>query len=285
MMPSLAFVTPSYPPDLERCELLVESLDRFGPTFKHYIIVDRADMAVFAHLASARTILIEGESLIDSRFTRIPWKGGVWLNWRTLPMRGWISQQIKKLAAIKVTTEDILIMTDSDATFVKPVSAERFMIDDKVGLLDVDYCAGMVPTWTAVATKLLGLPTAPALRGHVGQMIAWRREHLIGLLDHVERAAGLPWQVAIARQRTFSEYILYGIYLRSVVGYAASRHAPSTVALVREPWDYDLSAAGELKRFFDDISSENIAVMIHSKDGLPVSAARPYFEALFAKPD
>jgi Family of unknown function (DUF6492) len=120
-----AFVAPSCPPDPERCELLAESLDRFGLSYKHYIIVDRADIAAFADLASARTILI------DSRSTRIPWKGGVWLNWRTLPMRGWISQQIKKLAATKVTTEDILIMTDSDATFAKPVSAECFMIDGK----------------------------------------------------------------------------------------------------------------------------------------------------------
>lgn len=281
MTPSLAFVTPSYPPDLERCALLVESLDRFGPAFKHYIIVDRADMPVFAHLASARTILIEGESLIDSRFVRVPWKGGIWLNWRTLPMRGWISQQVKKLAAAKVTTEDILIMTDSDTTFVKPVSVERYLLGGKTGLLDVDYCAGMVPTWTAVATKLLGLSVAPHLRGHVGQMIAWRREHLLGLLDHIERATNLPWQVAIARQKTFSEYILYGIYIRQVLGYPASLHAPSTVPLVKEPWDYDLETSEGLRQFFGDVSPENVAVMIHSKFGLPVSAARPYFESLF----
>ena len=72
MTPSLAFITPSYPPDLERCALLVESLDRFGPAFKHYIIVDRTDMPLFAHLASARTILTEAESVIDRRFIRIP---------------------------------------------------------------------------------------------------------------------------------------------------------------------------------------------------------------------
>jgi hypothetical protein len=37
-----------------------------------------------------------------------------------------------------------------------------------------------------------------------------------------------------------------------------------------------------MKAYFDAIEPDNIAVMIHSKDGLPVSAARPYFEALFA---
>lgn len=282
MTPSLAFVTPSYPPDLERCALLVESLDRFGPSFKHYIIVDRADMAVFAHLASPRTILIEAESVIDRRFIRIPWKGSSWYNWRALPMRGWISQQVYKLAAVKVVPEDILVMTDSDTTFVRAFTVDDFMVGGKTGLLDVDYCAGMVPAWTDVATKLLGLKSAPPLRGHVGNLIAWRREHITQLHAHIEAATGLPWQIAVARQRTFSEYILYGIFLRQVLGYAASHHAPSTRSLVKQPWDHDLSTQSGLKAYFDAIEPDNIAIMIHSKDGLPVSAARPYFEALFA---
>jgi Family of unknown function (DUF6492) len=282
MTPSLAFVTPSYPPDLARCELLVESLDRFGPTFRHYIIVDRADMTAFAHLASARTILIEAESVIDRRFIHIPWKGSSWYNWRALPMRGWISQQVYKLAAVKVVPEDILVMTDSDTTFVRPFTVDNFLVNGKTGLLDVDYCAGMVPTWTSVATKLLGIAAEPPLRGHVGNLISWRREHVLGLQSHIERATGLPWQIAIARQRTFSEYVLYGCYLRDIVGYRASHHAPSTRALVKQPWDHDLSTQAGLKTYFDAIEPDNIAVMIHSKDGLPVSAARPYFDALFA---
>lgn len=283
--PTLAFVTPSYPPDLERCALLVTSLDRFGSQFKHYIIVDRADMPAFAHLASARTILIEAESIIDRRFIRIPWKGSSWYNWRALPMRGWISQQVYKLASVAVVPEDILVMTDSDTTFIRPVHINHFMIDGQTGLLDVDYCADKVPVWTSVAKKMLGLPVAPPLRGHVGNLIAWRREHMIGLHNHLELMTGMPWQIAIARQRTFSEYILYGIYIRQVLGYGASRHAPSTRALVKQPWDFDLSTDAGLRSYFDAIEPDNIAVMIHSKGGLPPSAARPYFEALFAKGD
>jgi hypothetical protein len=281
MTPSLAFVTPSYPPDLERCELLVQSLDRFGPAFNHYIIVDRADMAAFAHLASPRTILIEAESIIDRRFIRIPWKGSSWYNWRALPMRGWISQQVYKLGAIKVVPEDILVMTDSDTTFVRPFTVDNFLIDGKTGLLDVDYCAGKVPVWSAVATKLLGLSAVPNLRGHVGNLIAWRREHVAALHVHVEHVTGLPWQIAIARQRTFSEYILYGIFVREELGYGASLHGPSTRALVKQPWEHDLTTEESLKTYIHDLEPDNIAVMIHSKDGLPVSAARPYFEALF----
>jgi Family of unknown function (DUF6492) len=174
------------------------------------------------------------------------------------------------------------VMTDSDTSFVRSFGIENFLIDGKTGLLDVDYCAGMVPTWTRVATKLLGLPAQLPLRGHVGNLIAWRREHMLGLHAHIEHIAGLPWQIAIARQRTFSEYILYGCYIRDVVGYAGSHHAPSTRALVKQPWDHDLSSQTGLKAYFAAIEPDNIAVMIHSKGGLPVSAARPYFEALFA---
>lgn len=281
MTPSLAFVTPSYPPDLERCELLVRSLDRFGAAYNHYIIVDRADMPAFAHLASQRTILIEAEAIIDRCFIRIPWRGSSWYNWRALPMRGWISQQVYKLGAIKVAPEDILVMTDSDTTFVRPFTVENFLVDGKTGLLDVDYCAGKVPVWSEVATKLLGLSAVPKLRGHVGNLIAWRREHVAAIHTHVERTTGLPWQIAIARQRTFSEYILYGIFAREVLGYGASHHAPSTRALVKQPWDHDLTTPENLERYIADLEPDNIAVMIHSKDGLPVSAARPYFQALF----
>ncbi len=283
--PSLAFVTPSYPPDLERCALLVESLARFGPSYNHYIIVDRADREVFAPLAGPRTILIEAEAIIDARFIRIPWRGSSWYHWRTLPMRGWISQQVYKLAAIKAVPEDVLVMTDSDTTFVRPFATDDFMIDGKVGLLDVDHVAGKVPVWSAVAARMLGLSEVPSLRGHVGNLIAWHRDHITALHAHIEQATGLPWQIAVARQRTFSEYILYGIFVRQVLGYPASHHAPSTRALVKQPWDHDLTTNAGLKTYIETLEPDNIAVMIHSKDGLPASAARPHFEAAFARHD
>ena len=282
MTPTLAFVTPSFPPDLERCALLVESLDRFGVQFRHYIIVDRAHRAAFSHLASGRTKLIESESLVDRRFKRLELKGGIWLNWRALPMRGWIAQQVKKIAAARVANEDILVMTDSDVTFVRPFGIEEFLIDGKTGLLDVNYCAGLVPTWTKVAARLLGLPDEPQLRGHVAQMIAWRRTHMLGLIERIEATTGLPWQVAIARLRTFSEYITYGVYIREVIGYDISLHAPSQRPLVKQPWDYTLTEAHEMARFFAEIEPENIAVMIHSKHGIPLSAARPHLDKIFA---
>ena len=47
MTSSVAFVTKSYAPDLERCELLCRSIDALAPEAGHWIIVDRRDLAAF----------------------------------------------------------------------------------------------------------------------------------------------------------------------------------------------------------------------------------------------
>lgn len=278
---SLAFVTPSYGADFERCALLVESLDRFGTAFPHYLIVDAPDVPRFRALASGRTHIVDSREVMDARLVRVPIRGGLWCGWRTLPMRGWISQQIRKLGATRVTDAETLVMVDSDTAFVRPFAPDHVREGDRTGLLDVDYCAGMVPTWTGVAASLLGLSGAQVLRGHVGHLIAWERAHMLGLQDHVERVTGLPWQLAIGRHGTFSEYILYGVYVRAVLGYAKSRHAPTTRPLIKQPWDYDMRSEAGRAAYFGEIAPENIAVMIHSKDGVSTRDVRRYLEPFF----
>jgi Family of unknown function (DUF6492) len=278
---SLAFVTPSYGPDFERCALLVESLNHFAHAFTHYLIVDAPDVPQFRALASGRTRIIDSREVMDPRFVRLPLRGGTWCNWRTLPMRGWISQQIRKLAAPRIAQEDTLVMIDSDTAFVRQFSPDHVLEGGKVGLLDVDYCADMVPKWTGVAESLLELKQAVPLRGHVGHLIAWDRAHLCGLQAHIETATGLPWQVAIGRKPTFSEYILYGVYIRAVVGYAASRHAPTARPLIKQPWAYDLRSDAGRKAYFSEIEPENIGVMIHSKDGIAAQDVRRYLDPIF----
>ena len=278
---SLAFVTPSYGPDFERCALLVESLDIFAPVYAHYLIVDAPDVPRFRALASRRTHIVDSREVMDARFMRVALRGGVWCNWRTLPMRGWISQQIRKLAAPRIASEETLVMIDSDTAFVRPFLPDHVRQEGKLGLLDVDYCAGMVPKWTAVAERLLGLRTPVPLRGHVGHLIAWDRGHVLGLQAQIEAVTGLPWQVAIGRKPTFSEYILYGVYIRQVVGYTASRHAPTARPLIKQPWDYDMVSDEGRAAYFSEIAPENIAVMIHSKDGVAPADVRRYLDPIF----
>ena len=278
-MMSVAFVTPTFTPDLGRCELLVESLDRFAPETRHYLLIDSHEIGKFKHLASARTIIVPSEEVIDSRFTRLPGARGFWVSWRTPPVRGWIMQQLRKLASPKVVTEDVIICVDSDTAFVRPFTRDLAFEGAKIGLLDVDYVEGMVPRWTSIAAGLIGIdPVTCPLRGHVGHFIAWSRQHLLALHERIETTSDLPWQVAIARKTTFSEYILYGTYIRCLLGYDASDHAPATKALVRQPWNHDLSDQAILRNYIAEPEPDNIAVMIHSKFQISAARLRPIFE-------
>ena len=77
---SFAVVTPTYLPDLKRCELLAESLDRCAPQVPHYLIVDRCDRSAFRHLEREQRQLIESEALVGNWMLRMPGRKGFWLS-------------------------------------------------------------------------------------------------------------------------------------------------------------------------------------------------------------
>ena len=86
---SIAIVTPSYGPDLARCELLAESLDRTAADVPHYLLIDRHDYPAFRHLNGGKRRLVEAEALVGSRFWRMPGRKPFWLSGHALPVRGW----------------------------------------------------------------------------------------------------------------------------------------------------------------------------------------------------
>ena len=91
-------------------------------------------------------------------------------------------------------------------------------------------------------------------------------------------AAGLNWQVALARTLNFSEYMLYGVFVREVLGYDAVDHAPSTVPLVKPSWGTPLTSELAIDAFFADFDPRTRAVMIHSKDNIDPARFRHHLE-------
>jgi hypothetical protein len=267
--PSFAIVTPTYWKDLARCELLVESLDRCAPNVPHYLIVDHRDRSTFAHLDRGRHKIIESESLLDLGFWRIPGKSGWWLSYRAPPVRGWIMQQIKKIAAIKAIPEQTLIFCDSDTAFFRHFRRDDFLVQGKIGLLDVNYVNDDIRRWTATARRLLGLPQSEGgYRNYVGYLICWNRDTIEALQQHIEHITNTQWQLAVARTFSFSEYMLYGIFVREVLGYDATNHAPSDVPLIKPLWGRGSTNGSEIDDLFSDFDPQTIGIMVHSKDGI-----------------
>lgn len=275
---TFAIVTPTYLPDLRRCEVLSESLDRTNPDVPHYLIVDRCDRAAFRHLERGKRRIIESESLLGRWIWRTPTAKGYWLSLKAPPVRGWILQQILKIAAIEAVTEQTLLFCDSDTAFIRGFQRSDLLVNGKVGLLDVEFSGHA--EWTSTARRLLGLPkdNRPGSRNYVGNMICWDRDVVLAMQKRIAEVSGVDWKVALARTPRFSEYMIYGVFVSELLGYDASPHAPSAVPLVKPSWEVSLASDESISAFFSQIDPRTVAVMIHSKDGVDPERYRQYLE-------
>jgi hypothetical protein len=176
-------------------------------------------------------------------------------------------------------SERTLVFCDSDAAFFRPFDRQNLLVDGKIGLLDVDFSTEASRRWTASARRLLGVAQSEGgYRNYVGNMICWNRETVKAMRERIELSSGANWQVAIARTPSFSEYMLYGVFVREVLGYDAVDHAPSAVPLVKASWGSPLMSDSAIDEFFAEFDAETVAVMIHSKDGVDPSRFRPHLE-------
>ena len=278
---SAALITPTFRLDLERCELLVESVRRCAPSLAHYLIVDKCDLSVFRHLEGPMTRVVVSASLLPAGFRRLPIGKSIWVGPGLTRTRGWIVQQVLKIAIAEHVTEDILIFCDSDLCFVRPFDVEQVVSSGSVHLLDVDYNSDEVSRWTNVAAQLLALDDTIEARGHVGNVICWRRENVLALVADLSKESDRDWRYRLLSLPTVSEYILYGVYVRSVLGYPASGQHPSTVPFAKASWGSDLSSTEGMDEFFASFDPATVAVMVHSKDGVAVASYRDRVEAMW----
>src|SRR3954453_23287709 len=163
-MPSFAVLTPSYAPDLDLCRELNRSvLEWTAPDVQHHVVVPRRDAPLFAQIEGARTRVWTTDQFVPRGMLPLP-KANAWLNLRRPypPIRGWVMQQIVKLAAAAELGIDVLLLADSDVTFVRPVTVDTFRSDGRVRFYRpadaVHEEMSRHVVWHRVARRLLGLP-------------------------------------------------------------------------------------------------------------------------------
>jgi hypothetical protein len=111
-------------------------------------------------------------------------------------------------------------------------------------------------------------------------MICWNRETVKALQQRIEISTGVNWQVALARTLSFSEYMIYGVFVREVLGYENTDHAPSA-ELVKTSWGWDLTSDLAIDTFFADFDPKTVAIMINSKDAIDPARYRHHLERLW----
>lgn len=295
MRPSYALATPSYAGDIERCRLLCASVDRFvSGQAVHYLLVEDGDVALFRDLEGPRRRVIPESALLPAWLKPRPdplslGKRRVWTGFRALlrgiaPLRGWHAQQLRKLALATVAGEDVIFFCDSDMLFLRPFDMAALAGEAGVRLYRkpgaITAAMAEHAGWCEQAADLLGLER-PALPSpdYINNLVSWRRDNVLALLAHVERLSGRDWVSAIARRRSFSEYMIYGYFVERVLGLEAAGHWPDGRELCKVYWGGDAQGIADLRSFEEVLEPWQVAVGVQSFIGEPVERIRALFEA------
>lgn len=273
-----ALVTASYAGDFERCRLLCETVDaRVTGLARHYLLVAGHDVALFRQLETANRIVVDERDLLPRwlKVFRDPLSGFsryIWLSGRTMPLRGWHVQQLRRLAMARHGEEDAFLYSDSDVVFVKPFDAASLWRDQALRLYRRDDALPMGEgydhaTWSRNAADLLGI-TQPALSKHdyIATLIAWRRDTLTALLAHIEDRSSRHWAAAIGRRRKFSECTIYGRFADEVEGGDNHFHDAENLCLMR--WDRPFSSTDELDAMIGGLTGAQVAIGVQSFLGM-----------------
>lgn len=295
---SYAIATPSYAGDYERCRLLCASIDRFvtGQAV-HYLLVEDKDLALFKPLEGPKRRVIAEAELLPSWLRSWPdpltlGRRRVWSSVGALrrgipPLRGWHAQQLRKLALPLKSGEDVVLFADSDMIFLRPFDLGSLEANGRIRLYRKpgNIGHGMAATghvaWCEGAARLLGLP-APGFPSddYINNLVSWRRDTVVAMMALIEKQAGRDWVSAVAGQRQFSEYMIYGYFADRVLGLERAGHWPDELELCKVYWfDQDVAELATLRSFEEVLGRGQVAVGVQSFTGQPVERLRALFEA------
>ena len=283
-MNPVALLTPTYRQDLELCTLLCESVDRHVTSFStHYLLVPDADVGLFTPLARAHRVVMPASWFLPSWLRPLPRlvqhkRRQFWWSLRTMPLSGWHIQQILKIAAcIELPSERYCIL-DSDIVFFRDIDLARFDAPNPVPLLtrsnEVTQDMPRHARWAETSHQLLGLPT-PTLPAddYIGHIIFWDQETVRALAARIETTNGMSWTEALCRVREFSEYLLYGSFVRHERTFSDA-HVPVSDTPCVSYWDDSTLGEAELAQLLSGAGPDDVAFSIASFSGTPVAAIR-----------
>jgi hypothetical protein len=276
----MSVITPSFAPDFELCADLHRSvLDCLPESVHHHVIVPRQDVNLFNRLAGPRMRILCEADFLPATFVPVPFtKVTVNLRRPVPPVRGWILQQVIKLAAVAASRDDLVLAVDSDVEFIRPFTAETLVRNDVVRFYRVPNAIDeQLPRhiiWHQTARALLGLPPAERpYTDYIASMLAWDPAVVRRMLARVEDSTGRPWQTAIAGQLHFSEWTLYGVFVDEVLGAPANSFA-SDDPLCLAHWGTTPLNKGTAQQFLSGLRPTDVAVMISAKSRTPLTVRR-----------
>lgn len=283
-MKPVALLTPTYGRDLEICTLLCESVDRHVTSFsKHYLLVPDTDLPLFAPLASERRVIIPASTFLPDWLRPLPRiiqrnRRQFWWSLRAKPVSGWHVQQLLKIAATITLPHDRYCILDSDIVFFRDYDLMQFEYPNPIPLLTMKNVVTTKQArhsrWLETTHQLLGLDTPPLpADDFIGHIIFWDRQTTSDLTIRIEETTGLGWIEALCRTREFSEYLLYGYFVRNDTKSAAVHSVVPATPCVSY-WENPTLTKRQLKQLLHTANAHDVAFSIASFSGTPVETIR-----------
>jgi hypothetical protein len=276
----MVVVTPTYAPDLDLFGDLHESVLRWFPTeVRHVAVVNESDLHLFRRFEGPRCLVIGVGDVLPGSVRALPFTK-LWVNLRrpVPPLRGWIVQQLVKLAVAEQMSERVIVLADSDLVFIRPVSVATFAPGGRVRLYrrdeGVDESLPRHLRWHAVAHDLLGLPPAeaPPLPDYVSSLNSWDRDIVRRTLRRIEDITERRWLEAVGKELHFSEWTLYGVYADEFEQAKDVTLTPES--LCHTYWDNVPLSADEAAALLSSVGPHDVAYMIGAKSNTPLSVRR-----------
>jgi hypothetical protein len=280
-----ALFTISFRRDRELSEALCRTIDQLMPQTPHYLVIDACDYTEFRHLRRPSRVILPSEIFFPGT-KAIDALGRRWrLSLLAPPIRGWIFQQIIKLAAVAALEHDAVTIIDSDAVLVRPIEIDRVLREGRTRLYRVAG-EGRTPLhvrWHEAAAGLLGLRRQGYFGAdYISTAVTWRPAVARALVSRLEERSWLPWRSVLGWRWRFAEYILYGVFAEYVPGPHRDQVFFDAEDLCHCSWHYDLATPEGVAAFRNGLSPRHAAVLVQSNLSLPAetrSALLRGFEA------
>lgn len=279
---SLAVVTTSHKPDFPSFARLHASvLEHTDPSTRHIVAVPAIDVPLFESLGSARLTVMSEQATLPPRFVpatrlaripRIP-RGfriaalNVHRPWP--PIRGWIFQQMVKLAVVSELQVDVALIIDSDVLLVRPVEEPTFRRRDGVVRL-YRLPGGITPDMRrhlaqrAKARALLGVGEGESdSPDYIAGIVSWDPSLVRDMLVRIEATTGRHWQDCVGQSLDFSEFITYGTYVMTLA-LPDRRTFVGERSLSHSHWGPTPLTMDAAQRFLETLAPDDLAVHVQS---------------------
>jgi hypothetical protein len=281
-MEDLAVLTPSFRGDADLFADLHDSvLANTARSVVHHVVVPPSDAHVFRQYEGPRCRVWTHRDLLPRYCVSVPYASGLTLSLRRPwpPVRGWVVQQIMKMAGTGAVDARAVLIVDSDAVLVREPTLDQFTHDGRLWHFRWDgaVTAGMARhvLWHNVARRLLGVPgtASPPAPDYISPITVWDPAVVRSLTAHIADCTGRSWIDAVAGELHVSEFVLYGVFVDEVLG----GMAPVSGPLCHNYYERTPLGRADALEFADQMPPKALGVMISSHSRTPHDVRREAF--------